>query len=180
MGVDFDVCEICRDGNYTVCKYCLPEYDANKGDIEDEIISDSGMIFFAAKKKEINNDDEIIYTKDDILFYARNKDDFLEEMEEGIQYVYGFYNNDEEKEKTEQDKDYDYFFYNTDEIDVCFGEAYDTYVSQQLKLGNNVLSRYEEDYDDKEYEPNDSWKKMEKTRLQKKMNEMKVKLSKFS
>ncbi len=186
MGVDFENCELCGDircsdnmisvdikwkdyGRYNVCNYCLGKYfidiTGDDENIQEEILCDSGMIFYVAKKKtDINEEDENPYSKADILFYADCKSDLVDKLEEGVEYVYGFY--DDKKEMEERDP----FFYESDELDLCFAEAFDTYLSIQP----NALDSYQ-----RVYEPNDIWKQQEKLHLTKEIKKLQYKLSKF-
>ncbi len=167
MGVDFDTCETCGEttcddnieymeldglGHYKTCSLCVKEYfdnEYNKDTQRSVLVQESGYTFIAAP--------EGTETKAVIVWKSESPDELLSMIEEaGHDTDKCLYACDFGSGKFDTTDTYTY----DGEPDVCFGEAFDTFVHEQKKLGKDATEGYSA-----QWVPNSTWKRLIRDRL---------------
>lgn len=178
MGVDFDNCDTCGEttctdnfvymdlpfGRFTTCKVCCKKYFTKEipEEVQKDILDehDHGYIFYAAPRSDKEP------TKNDVIFMTGSIPD-MEEFSVGKDLDFG---SIQIKEKDTRD---DWYFYD-DTFDVVWVEVFDTFVYEQKKIGNDLTREYGE------WIPDHHWKQLMQKRLDKQIETLQIKRTKFN
>lgn len=179
MGVDFETCETCGEttcddniiymtldglGEYKTCRVCAKKHFTEVLESYhqyDILANESGYLFIAAP--------EGTETKETIKWESHSPQELLDAIEEAAvdpkSCLFDFGKVIPSGEE---------YCYGDGEYEICFGEAFDTFIADQKKHGKDPTEGYE-----KTWEPDWFWKKLMKERLDQKINRLQDKRRKL-